>query len=134
MAKDKAKKKQPTMDDMLDYQYMSVVDEIKYYQAELERADKKAKKKAMKKFKGDKFYPFEYQLAAREQVITEMEGSSLLDKCVRIFHEIKPIVKMISRLIASLIVAILKISAIKGRIKKPTLAKLESVYTLAMQV
>lgn len=132
--KKKAKKQEYSMDDILDYQYTSLIDEIEQYQAEIKRADKKAKKKAMKKFKGNGFYPYEYQLAARERVINEMEGSNILDKCIRLFNEMKPIIKIISRLIASLIVSILSISLIKSRIKPGTLKKLQAVYEMSMSI
>lgn len=133
-AKKKKQKNQPTMDDLLDYQYVSIVDEIEHYQAEIKRADRKAKKRAMKAFTGKGFYPYEYQLAARERVINEMEDSNILDKCIRIFRELKPIVKIISRLVASLIVSILSLSMIRSKIKKPTLKKLQLVYELAMKI
>lgn len=144
MAKNKAKQKKKnkkkgsqvevSFDDMLNVQYTTLVDEIEYYQAELKRADKKAKKKAMKAFDGKNFYPYEYQLAARERVIQEMEGSSLFDRIIRFFHEMAPVIKIFGRLVAALVVTILSVSQIKSRISKKTLKKLNTVYNLAMSL
>lgn len=139
MAKKKGKKKKNsvanyTMDDMLNYQYLSLVDEINHYQAEIKRADKKGKKKALKAFNGKGFYPYEYELAARERVVNEMEGSGFIDRILKCFQEMAPIIQLISRLVAALVVAILSISQIKGRINKNTLKKLQNIYEFAMSV
>lgn len=139
MAKNKAKhkkkkKSQISFDDMLNVQYTTLVDEIEYYQAELKRADKKAKKKALKVFDGNNFYPYEYQIAARERVIQEMEGASIFDRIIRFFHEMTPVLKIFSRLVAALVITILSVSQIKARISKKTLRKLNTIYDLAMSL
>ena len=124
--KKKSKKKKGNltynMDDMLNYQYLSLVNE------------KKGKKKALENFNGKGFYPYEYQLSARERVVSEMENTGFIDRIIKCFDEISPIVKLISRLVAALIVAILSVSQIKGRINKNTLNKLQNIYEFAMSV
>ena len=123
-----------TMDMSLDYQYANLIDEIELYQAEIRRADKKAKKKMSKKFNGKGFYPYEYQLEAREHVIHEMSDASFFDRVLKCIQELVPVAIIIARLVASLIIAILSVSQIQGRIKPDTLNKMKNVYNIAMQV
>ena len=63
-----------------------------------------------------------------------MENTGFIDRIIKCFDEISPIVKLISRLVAALIVAILSVSQIKGRINKNTLNKLQNIYEFAMSV
>ena len=122
------------MDIVLDANYAQMMDEIEMYQAEIRRADRKSKKKMQKKFNGKGFYPYEYQLNAREHVVQEMVDANFLDRCMKLFQEIVPIVKIIARLVAALILSILSVTQVNGRISKETLSKLSAVYNLAMSV
>lgn len=136
--KDKKKKKKqknlytPSFDDVLEYQYTSLMDEIQHYQSELKRADRKAKKKALKHFSGKGFYPYEYEVAARRRVLEDMEGTNFLDRLLKCYREMQPIIRIISRLVAALIVAILSVSQVKKYINKNTMRKLETIYKFAM--
>ena len=123
-----------TVDMALDYQYANLIDEIEIYQAEIKRADRKAKKKMSKKFNGKGFYPYEYQLEAREHVIHEMSDANFFDRALKCIQELIPVAIIIARLVASLIIAILSVTQIQGRIKPETLTKMKSVYNIAMQV
>jgi hypothetical protein len=123
-----------SVDYMLDNNYVDVMNEIEMYQAEIKRADKKAKKKAMKKFNKKGFYPYEYQVHAREHVIQEMSDSSFMDRIINALNQMTPVVLILSRLVAALIVSILNLSIIRSKISKKTLRKLENVYNIAMSL
>lgn len=122
------------MDNLLEYNYLNIIDEIEQYQADLKRADSKAKKKALKKFNGKGFFPYEYQLEAREKLIKIMENNNFLDRIGKIIKQLAPVVKIISRLVASLIISILSIVQIQAKIKPAMLNKLKTVYNVAMAV
>lgn len=122
------------MDVVLDAQYADLMDEITIYQAEIERADKKAKRKMNRKFNGKNFYPYEYQMIAREHVIQEMTDKDFFTRVSTCLQQLGPIVILIARLVAALIIAILSVTQIKGKISKDTLSKMESVYNIAMSV
>lgn len=122
------------IDMTLDYQYANLIDEIEIYQAEIARADKKAKKKMSSKFNGKGFYPYEYQLTAREHVIHEMNDANFFDRVMKCIQELVPVAIIIARLVASLIIAILSISQVQGKIQPETLGKMKAVYNMAMQV
>lgn len=137
MGKNKKKKKKETgilynVDMSLNSQYEGIKDEIEFLQEELKRADKKGKKKAKKKMKKGGFYPYHYELEAREKVIRKMEKSDLLSRTESCLNDLKPICTIIARLIAALILAILSIDAIKTMIRPDTLAKMGKIYEFAM--
>ena len=71
---------------------------------------------------------------ARRKVIKSMEGSNLLDRIEQAFKDIVPIIILISRLVASLILAILSLDRIKVSISPQTLAKLNRVYKMAVSI
>ena len=74
------------------------------------------------------------RLEARKDVISKIESSSLLDRVEDAMKSLKPVVVLISRLIASLILEILSFTSIKTHIKPETLTKLEAVYKVAMSI
>lgn len=121
-----------TVDMSLNSQYEGIKDEIEFLQEELKRADKKGKKKAKKKMKKGGFYPYQYEIEAREKVLKKMEKTDLLNRTQTCLNELKPICIIIARLIAALILAILSIDAVKSVIKPETLSKMSKVYEIAM--
>lgn len=141
MGKKKKKKKKETsilvgVDNTLDYTYDSIKSEIEGYQYQIYLAEEEARKKVRKKLKKDPNY-FETsveRLEARKDVIAKIESSSLLDRVEDAMKSLKPVVVLISRLVASLILAILSFTSIKTHIKPETLNKLEAVYKVAMSI
>ena len=80
------------------------------------------------------FYPYQYELEAREKVIRKMEKINLLGRTESCLNDLKPICTIIARLIAALILAILSIDTIKRVIRPDTLAKMGKIYEFAMSV
>ena len=140
MAKKKKKKKSVSIlqevDKNLNRTYDDIMTEIQDMQARLAAADAKARKQAKKKGrKSPTYYNYEkLRKDARNQIITDMEGSDFLTRISNILNDIAPIVIVIARLIASLICAILSITSVKVNIKPETLSKLDSVYHKAMSL
>ena len=141
MGKKKKKKKKDVsilvgVDNTLDNTYESIKSEIKEYQYQIYLAELEAQKKRRKKLKKDPNY-FETsieRLNVRKDVISKMESSSLLDRVEDAMKSLKPVVILISRLVASLILAILSFKSIKTHIKPETLTKIDTVYKIAMSV
>lgn len=124
------------VDKKLDHTYDNIIEEIEEMQLQLYLADQEARKKAKKKIKKDPNYfsTSTERIEARKKVLTKIEGNNLLTKIENLFKDIIPIVVIISRLVASLILAILSIDKVKLFIKPDTLNKMTSVYKTAISI
>jgi len=119
-------------DKTLDERYTDLLEEIQFMQADIDRAERKAYKKAKKKLKkGNTFYDPRERIKVRERIIRKMEGNDFFARVMAVITDLRPVVKMIASLAMSLIVSILSIDAVKYRIKPTTLEAMHSVYQLA---
>ena len=142
MGKKKKKKKHQSIsilkevDKTLNGTYDDIMEEIQDMQLQLFIADQKAQKKAKKKIKKDPNY-FATSIErteARKKVIKQIEGNSLLERLEKLFRDICPLIIVIGRLVASLILCILSFEPIKIHIKPETLEKWNSVYKTASSI
>ena len=123
------------IDKSLDKKYADMLEEIQYMQADIDRAERKAKKKAFKNMrKGNTFYDASKAINVRKEVIKNMENKNFFERVTDIIQELKPICIIIARLVMSLIVSILSIDAVKYRISPKTLNAMRNVYDLAKSV
>ena len=123
------------IDKSLDKKYADMLEEIQYMQADIDRAERKAKKKAFKNMKkGNTFYDASKPINVRKEVIKNMENRNFFERVTGIIQELKPICMIIARLVMSLIVSILSIDAVKYRISPKTLNAMRNVYDLAKSV
>ena len=123
------------IDKSLDKKYADMLEEIQYMQADIDRAERKAKKKAFKNMKkGNTFYDASKPINVRKEVIRNMENRNFFERVTGIIQELKPICIIIARLVMSLIVSILSIDAVKYRISPKTLNAMRNVYDLAKSV
>ena len=123
------------IDKSLDKKYADMLEEIQYMQADIDRAERKAKKKAFKNMKkGNTFYDASKPINVRKEVIKNMENQNFFERVTGIIQELKPICIIIARLVMSLIVSILSIDAVKYRISPKTLNAMRNVYDLAKSV
>ena len=123
------------IDKSLDKKYADMLEEIQYMQADIDRAERKAKKKAFKNMrKGNTFYDASKPINVRKEVIKNMENKNFFERVTDIIQELKPICIIIARLVMSLIVSILSIDAVKYRISPKTLNAMRNVYDLAKSV
>ena len=142
MSKKKKKKKQKSIsilnevDKTMGKTYDNIIQEIEDMQLQLYIADQKARKKAKKKMRKDPNYfkNSEERMKARREVIETMEGKNFFDRIEKVLKDIAPIVVLISRLVASLILSILSLDVVKMNIKPETLGKMKNVYQLAVSV
>ena len=123
------------IDKSLDKKYADMLEEIQYMQADIDRAERKAKKKAFKNMKkGNTFYDASKPINVRKEVIKNMENRNFFERVTGIIQELKPICIIIARLVMGLIVSILSIDAVKYRISPKTLNAMRNVYDLAKSV
>ena len=142
MAKKKKKNKKKNIsilhevDTSLNGTYDNLINEIEEMQLRLNYADSKARKLAKKKGKKNpQFYNYDkLRKETREEIICQMEGNNFLERITNVLNDIAPIVVIIARLVASIILAILSVSSVKVNIKPDTLSKLQFVYGKAMAI
>lgn len=138
----KKKKKKPRdglltyIDESLDSSYDSVMKEVEMYQLQLLEADQKAKKKARKKMKEDPNYftHSKERIKARKKVVQEMEEGSFFERVEAELKLLKPVVIILSRLVASVIVAILNFTPLQMYLKPETVKKMSNLYQSCMKV
>ena len=135
--KKKTKKKLKKFDANLNMKYSDLMREIDSMQKYLNKIDKKAKKRAKKKAKGDyNLYKSLYKndisrAKARRKVI---EDKTFFDNLETTVKQIEPAAKIISRVIAGLIVTILSINFVQLNISPEQLNALDKLYTISMKV
>ena len=126
------------MDTTIDKRYSIIIDEIEDYQKRLKKSDRKAIKQQKKKLKQKMgvvpYYVSKDRIKVRQQMIEQMEKEDLFNRIEKCFSSIIPIVTIIARLIASLIIAILSFDPILHYIKPTTLSKMKQIYNVAMAI
>lgn len=143
--KNKNKKKQnksinllKSIDKSIDKTYTSLIEEIEDYQRRLNKSDKSIIKNQKKKLRKEMgvipYYTCKERVKVREKMIKDMEKTKLLERVEKSFDNLIPIVSIIARLIAVLIVSILSIEPIRCLIKPKTLDRMTTVYKVAMSI
>ena len=117
-------------------QYYSIKEDTERFQYELAKADRKTKKKYKKALKNGK--PFSFvdndSVRSRKKILKEMEEEDFLSKATRLCKEFIPIMKLLGRCLALLIVAILSLDYVKSTASKDTLSKLDQLFKLGMSI
>lgn len=140
MAKKKKKKSISLLEEMdktMNSTHQDLLEEIEAFQIRLNIADQKARK-MIKKKKYKKKHPNhtyqDCQKIVRQEVLEDMQGTNFLDRVRSILTDLVPIVTIIARLVASLILSILSIDSVKLYIKPELLEKMNKVYKMCMSV
>lgn len=123
------------IDKSINKSYDGIIEEISMYQSMLKTYDKKALKKARKRSSIRK--GITYDMLRREgriNILRDIEDSNILARIQNIFNDLVPVVILIARLVASLILSILSIPAVKVHISEGTLTLLTSIYQKAMEI
>lgn len=136
---DKSINMMKAIDKTMNKNYESIIDEIEDYQRRLNKYDKKAIEKQKKKLVKQKmgvvpYYVSKDRLKIRQEMIEEMERTDLIERVQKTFTSIIPIVTIIARLIASLILSIFSFEPICHCIKPETFDKMKKVYDVAMAI
>lgn len=117
-------------------QYRSIKEDTERFQYQLMVADKKTRRKYNKAMKTGK--PFNFKdcdsVKARKKVWKEIESSNLINRFMYLYQEWSPVMKLLGRCLALLIVAVLSVDMVKATISKDNLNKLDKLFNLAMSV
>lgn len=140
--KHKKKKKSISLlkevDKTMDKTYDSLIEEIQDMQLQLNLSDQKALKKQKKKLRQDMgvipYYTSKERVKARQELIKKMEQTSLLERVEKSLKDLIPVVVVLARLIAALILSILSVEPIRKFISPATLSKMDNVYKVAMSI
>ena len=125
---------------VIDTTYENIRKEIEEIQLQLNIADEKARKKAKKEAKKNKkdvnnyYDTSEIRCQARQSIIEQFEGNTLLDRIIMVLNDIAPIVITIARLIAELIACILNVDFIKTKVKPEILEKMNMIRKRALSM
>ena len=140
MAKKKKQNKKISIlkeyDSMMNDTYDDLLEEIQDMQMIIASEDRKIAKRAKKAAKKGKGY-YNVNLEkrkVRQHVIGKMEETNWLDRIIQILKDIAPIIVVIARLVASLILSVLSVDEVKVNISKETLSKLNNIYSKAMVI
>lgn len=125
------------IDNNIYGQYQSMVENIKDIQYRIEEADRRVTLKRKDKALRKNDYcvpPVLERLEIRKQAVNQLEGTGIFDTVIQIIKDLIPVAKIIARLVASLIVAILSIDRVKLFIKPKTLDKMDNIVNLALSI
>lgn len=136
---DKSVNMMRAIDKTMNKNYQSLIDEIEYYQKKLDKYDKKAIEKQKKKLVKQKmgvvpYYVSKDRLKIRQEMIEEMEKNDLIERVQTTFTSVIPIVTVIARLVAALILSIFSFEPICHCIKPETFTRMKKVYDVAMAI
>jgi phage-related tail protein len=122
-------------DSKIDSQYQEIVGDIEDIQYQIYEADKKKMKKQKKKMKKGKICFYEPKSKkVRLWAVDKISSGDLFGKIKKVLSDLHPIVKIIARLVATLIVSILSLDSVKRAISTSALNKMDSLYKLCLAV
>ena len=124
------------IDSDIEDQYNQIRKDIEDYQYQIKYADRRTKKKFKKAMKkGTQFdYMHSSSILTRKKILKDMEEKDTMDNLAKMFNDFSPVITLIGRCVALLIVAILSFDSVKRDIKPETLEKMDMVYKIAMSV
>lgn len=123
------------VDKTLDTDRDKIIKEIEDLHNQLSQVDILLYKKGRKRNSAKYLKQVEEKKKAiRVDIISKMEGTNLLERIISIISDISPIVVLIARLVAALILAVLSIPSVKVLIKPKTLRLLNNIYDKSMRI
>lgn len=123
------------VDKTLDTDRDKIIKEIEDLHNQLSQVDILLYKKGRKRNSAKYLKQVEEKKKAiRVDIINRMEGTNLLERIISIISDISPIVVLIARLVAALILAVLSIPSVKLLIKPKTLRLLNNIYDKSMRI
>ena len=116
--------------------FARAIDDIQTYQMRIYEADKRQNRRDVRKInkKEAEFYTDMESIKCRKKIAKEWEKTGFIDRLMEILHNVAPIIKMIAKLICTLILSFLSIGAIKSRISPNLLSKLTTLFDISMAI
>ena len=108
--------------------------DIEKMQLSLYEVDKKYDSKNRRKINKDEkeFYTSMEQIRHRKKMCKQWEDRGFLDEMIDLLNEVSPMIKLLAKALAALIVTFLSIDGIKKVIKPTTLRKITHIFDIAM--
>lgn len=126
------------LDKDMDKKHKEIIREIQDMQDRINLADVKATKKIKKKLRKDMgvvpYYMCPERVTARESVLKDMERTQFLDRIEAVLIGLVPIIVLIARLVANLILSIFAFDPIRNILKPDTIKRLDHIYDIAMAI
>ena len=124
------------LDARMDGIHEVLLEELEEMHKKIKKKDKKIKKKAKKNARNgvlSVFSPVDEMTKVRMDVIRDMERVNLLDVAESILKGLLPIIVVIARLVAAIILLIFQ-CPLRAKLSPKTVGKMDRVYRLAMSV
>ena len=129
MAKEKKHSIMDGIDTSLGKQFEEVVRDIEEIQFQIEKADRKKAKKAKKKMKKGRITFYDPKSKkARIKAANRITSEEVFGSIMNFLRDAKPIVILLARLVAAIIIAILSLDVVKRHISKDALAKMREMF------
>lgn len=117
-------------------QYADIKEDIEIFQYQLMEADKKTKRKYAKAVRKGKSFDLRNSDAvkARKKILKEMDNTNFITKVLKMFDDLGPILKILGRCVALLIMGILSIDSVKMSVNQQTMAKMDRIVAMGLSL
>lgn len=129
MAKEKRVSILDGIDTALNKQFEEIVRDIEELQFQIDKADRKKAKKAKKKMKKGKVMFYDPKSKkARIRAANHITSEEVFGSIMNFLRDTKPIVVLLARLVAAIILAILSLDVVKRHISKQALGRMREMF------
>lgn len=142
--KKKHKKKQKSILDSIDYEisseYESLIRDVEEIQYQVYLADQKKKRRNKRKARQKygtmeaSFLIDEVDVRSRIDAVYKLTNDSMMERIFKFVKQITPVVIIGSRLIATFIVALLNVDAVKANLTRGMFDKLQAIYNVCLGI
>lgn len=117
------------IDTSLNKQFEEIVRDIEEVQFQIEKADKKKAKKAKKKMKKGKVMFYDpMSKKARVEAANHITSEEVFGSIMNFLRDTKPIIVLLARLVAAIILAILSLDVVKRHISRQALDRMREMF------
>lgn len=117
------------IDTSLNKQFEEIVRDIEEVQYQIEKADRKKAKKAKKKMKKGKITFYDPRSKkARIRAANHITSEEVFGSIMNFLKDTKPIIVLLARLVAAIILAILSLDVVKRHIGTQALDKMREMF------
>lgn len=123
------------IDTSLNKQFEEIVRDIEEVQFQIEKADRRKARKAKKKMKKGKVTFYDPRSTkARVKAATHITSEEVFGSIMNFLRDTKPIIMILARLVAALILAILSLDVVKRHISKDAFSKMREMFLACVGV
>lgn len=114
-------------------QYSGIKKDIEEYQEQIRYADKLTRRKLRRLQLKNKIFPLSNtkSVKVRKDIVGYMEEDGFLIRCIKLFMDFQPIIRILGSLVSLLITAILSLDIVKRSISKETLEIMDKLIKIS---